>query len=380
MDRYLSPVLFTAEPTKRDGASSQAAYVLRTAAELGFKEDWLQNAIANEPELVIAPCREAELVDEGEKWCFWTRELTIRDVGSIDVLLMSQSGRVAVVETKLSYNPEGRRSVLAQLLDYAVHLPEVDATDLPALPAETAGSIAVSVEQVRERIQQGDFLLIVAGDQLDSRAVKLGRSLLGDHLVNEWSLALVELAVFSKKDGFDGPQHLLVPHLRGVVVPEQRQVVKVVVEGAKTRVTVERLAPTQGIGSREKWSEGRFFSMLEASSISTAFKNFGGSLRELREQFPAVELSWGTGKRGSATLKRNGQGLVEFYLDARLMFRKEKFPLALGEQAGQEYLEGLQQLFPEQMRMPYPNVPTMVAEPRLGELLALLKSVLKKAT
>lgn len=71
MDRYLSPVLFTAEPTKRDGASSQAAYVLRTAAELGFKEDWLQNAIANEPELVIAPCREAELVDEGEKWCFW---------------------------------------------------------------------------------------------------------------------------------------------------------------------------------------------------------------------------------------------------------------------------------------------------------------------
>ncbi len=156
---------------------------------MGFKEGWLQNAVEASPSLVIDACVAAGLTDE--EWWFWPRELTT-DAGSIDILLVPETGRVCIVETKLSYNPEKRRSVLAQVLDYAVSLPEVETAALPPLP-EVAG---LRREHVEQRIQQGDFLLIVAGDQLDSRAVRLGRALLGDHLVNEWELALVEVAVF----------------------------------------------------------------------------------------------------------------------------------------------------------------------------------------
>jgi len=70
------------------------------------------------------------------------------------VLLVSESGRVAIVETKLSYNREGRRSVLAQLLDYAVHLPEeIERRPVSGLPAD----LPVSEKAVQERIERGDF-------------------------------------------------------------------------------------------------------------------------------------------------------------------------------------------------------------------------------
>jgi len=59
-------------------------------------------------------------------WChkrrlvLWAREFRV-GVGLIDVLLLSSQGRVAIVETKLASNPELRRQVLAQALDYLTH-------------------------------------------------------------------------------------------------------------------------------------------------------------------------------------------------------------------------------------------------------------------
>jgi hypothetical protein len=301
--RTLASSLFSAVVADTIGDGVRAVYTQSDATELGFKEDWLQNAVARNPELVISACREAGLTDE--RWWTWTREYGIEDVGSVDVLLVSESGRVAIVETKLSYNREGRRSVLAQLLDYALHLPdEVERRPVSGLPA----GLPVSDRVVQERIEAGDFLLIVAGDVLDSRAVKLSRSLLGDHLLNEWELALVELAVFTRAAEETGPEHVIVPHLRGVIEPESRQVVKVVIaQGEKNRVVVERQTP-QTPAAAPTWTEERFFSELENGSLSPAHKAFGRALLTIRTQFPEVELCWGTGKTGSATLKRAGTG------------------------------------------------------------------------
>jgi hypothetical protein len=317
MIRSLSPKLFSADLTKAAGKTTQAVYEFGDASGLGFKEVWLQNAVANDPELVIAACREADLTDED--WWYWTREYEIEDVGSIDVLLVSESGRVAIVETKLSYNREGRRSVLAQVLDYAVHLSaEADRRPVSDLPAD----LPVNEKVVHERIERGDFLLIVAGDRLDSRAAKLSRSLLGDHLVNEWELALVEIAVFARTSDEEGPKHLLVPHLRGVIEPERRQVVKVVIaQGDKNRVVVEHLAPETPAAARQKWSEARFYEELEKGALSSSYKTFGKELLALRTEHPDIEIRWGTGKTGSATVKRRGHGLLEFYLDGTVAIR-----------------------------------------------------------
>lgn len=370
MDRYLSPVVFSADFSIA-GATSPA-YQIKTAEQVGFKEGWLQDAIKAQPEIVIAPCREAELTEES--WHFWSREVAVPEVGSIDILLVSDSGRIGVVETKLAYNPEKRRTVLAQVLDYAVHLPEFDLEAIrDPLPS------GVDRDRVEDHLRSGDFLLIIAGDRIDPRVVKLSRSLLGDNMVNEWDLALVEVAVFEAA-GSVAPKYLLVPHLRGLVVPELRQVVKVVVEEGKgARVILERQSPELASASRQKWTEDRFFTELERSSLGAAMKDLARGMKKLSEKHAGTELSWGTGKTGSVTLKRNGAGLLEFYISGNIAVRPYKFETALGSVAAEEYRKGLDQLFPGAMKTDYPQMKGLQSADKVKSLVSLLDSVLTKA-
>jgi hypothetical protein len=374
MDRFLSPKLFSANVKKSTGRSTDAIYEQTSAKSAGFDEGWLQNAISNEPELVIAPCSQAGLTDE--RWWFWSREFGV-EVGAIDVLLISETGRVGVVETKLAYNPEGRRSVLAQLLDYAVHLGEIDPEDLPDLPA----GLRMSKEEVGRRIiEDRDFLLIVAGDELNARAVKLGRSLLGDHLMNQWELALVEVSVFRRAGEAGSPEHLLVPHIRGAIQIELRQVVKVVLEGDRSRVIVERVEPESTSGTATQWDEPSFLAALEKAPQMQAVKNLGTALTELERTHPGTRVRWGAGKGASALLKRNGRTLIEIYVGwGHVVFAKDPTALdaALGKAATQIWLDGLKKLLPEHMKM---NKPTVRGnEPRLTDVLGLTRTVLGQA-
>ena len=102
-----------------------------SAKDLGLKESWLRDAIFKVPDLVIGPCRAAGLTED--EWYPWTREHK-GEVGSIDVLLLSAQGRIAIVETKLASNPDLRRRVLAQALDYLTHLPDSFKKSMPDLP------------------------------------------------------------------------------------------------------------------------------------------------------------------------------------------------------------------------------------------------------
>ncbi len=240
MERYLSPVLFAAEFPRSETLKS---YSLTTARQVGFREDWLQDAISKNPELVLAACSEAGLIGEEEQWRFWAKEVSVPDcTGSIDLLLISDSGRVGIVETKLFYNPEARRAVVAQILEYAINLSSI-IPHLPELPKMDGGGPFLDREDVLDRIQEGDYLLIIAGDQLDSRAVKLSEALLGKHLLRAWDLALVEVAVFEHQTDSGQKAHLLVPHIRGTIIPVRRQVVKIEIQGDRTRVDVSPLTP-----------------------------------------------------------------------------------------------------------------------------------------
>jgi hypothetical protein len=163
-ERYLSPALFTAN-FSHPGKLTEKSCSLTTAREIGFKEKWLQDAIMNDPEIVLAPCREAGLISEEDGlWLPWASEVTVPDVGSIDVLLISSEGRVGIVETKLAYNQEARRKVVAQVLEYAISLNSI--TELPRIPTKDGHSV-VDRDFVRNRLQEGDYLIVIAGDQLD---------------------------------------------------------------------------------------------------------------------------------------------------------------------------------------------------------------------
>ena len=309
MDRHLSPTLFAADFADVD-ATTTPAFAQSTAKDVGFDEGWLQEAIARNPELVIAPCREAKLTDEA--WAVWGREVRVGSAGTVDVLLVSESARIGLVETKLSYNPESRRSVVAQTLEYAIHFPQVDPADLPPMPAVDRRPFA-DMEDVRTRVEDGDYLLVIAGDLLDGRAVKLGRTLLGRHLVHGWDLAMVEVSVYRPLPVAPaGPvgRCLLVPHIRGAIVPEGRQVVRIKVDGDRNRVTVDHAAPVTDVADvdpRYVWDQARFEANVRANNPHMAdavrrlidlFKRFGtfewksadfkGTLGKLNFMFPAL--------------------------------------------------------------------------------------------
>lgn len=217
-----------------------------TAKGLGLQESWFRDAIFAEPELVIGPCRAAGRVDADETWLPWRVEINF-GAGPIDVLLVSSHGRIGIVETKLSYNPQKRREVVAQVLDYALSLQDYDRDDLPDLPDSPHAPLE---EDLVECLNSGRFLLIIAGDALDPRALRLSQSMLARHLTSEWDLAMVDLNVYRRQQ--EAYELLLVPELLGMVQAELRQVVRVVVQGesVKARVVVDKIIHDEERASR----------------------------------------------------------------------------------------------------------------------------------
>jgi hypothetical protein len=341
------------------------------ASDLGLKESWLRDAIFAVPELVIGPCRAAGLTDDD--WYPWVREFGT-DVGPVDVLLLSSQGRVAVVETKLASNPELRRKVLAQALDYLTHLPEALADRMPAIPKDGSGDPVADPDDIRESVSQGDVLVIIASDEIDPRVARLSRGLLAEHLVNQWDLALVDVGLYRAAGG-SATRHIVIPHLRNLVESEPRQVVRVIVEGEtpRARVEVERITHEETASVRQKWDEKRFFENLGAYDPPAEVRDFALRLRDLVQRYEgSVILTYGTSKEGSMIVKRNGAGLIEVYGSGKVKFRPEKFARALGDRVAGEYRHRLEQLLPQAMRMEYPRVaPKEAAKiaPALHELI-----------
>jgi hypothetical protein len=345
MDTCLSTVLFTASFSAAKDLTRKS-YELTDAQKVGFKEGWLQQAISENPELVLAPCRAADLVPIDERWSFWGSEVPV-EAGAIDVLLVSELGRVAIVETKLAYNPGARREVVAQVLDYAIHLQSTSVTDLPQVPRVHDGRPTAG--EVENKLREGDYLLIVASDQLDPRAVKLSEVLLGEHLVRPWDLVLVDVAVFQSVAESAELKHLLVPHLRGMLKADRRQVVTVKVERENTRLTVENIAPA-AIGRTPKWTEAQFIAAVAHAPSQLA--DFTTKIQQLCREYPELGFDFGASKEGSQLLRKNGASVLTFSLGGGgyLSFRtrndagEDNFVKAFGEEWGLFYRRGLEKL------------------------------------
>ena len=383
MERYLSPIIFGADFGGEETLTG--SYKLVTALEAGFKEDWLQRAIEKNVDLVAGPCRAGRLIPRDEEWRFWGSEVSLKEAGgiSIDALLLSASGRIGIVETKLAYNPGARREVVAQVLEYAIHFRGVSIEELTAhlpVPLRTDGHAFVEPDVIQRKVEDGDYLLIVAGDQLDPRAVRLSSELLGTHIIHGWDLAMVEVSVFERKTDIDKKEYILVPHLGSAIKVDQRQVVKVIIEEKRMRVEVEQKSEAVTV-NRPKWDEERFFAGAKQASAPVA--RFADELRRLQQVHPGVSFDFGTSKDGSLILKKEGSNILEFYLGygGYIRFRpkneagQDNFSNALGDVWGGYYREELQKLFRRSMKMGYPlaNFATDHAErvlPLLEEVIA----------
>jgi hypothetical protein len=200
-----SPVLV--EP---GGEGKPLERVPLTSGSLGqFNEAWLQGLIHANP-----ACLPISEIEPGlGRFVPICRELPTPH-GPIDNLLMTPAGEIALVETKLFRNPEARRLVLAQVLDYAMAVFRMDfasfekaalrgqfspATKPTSLYAFLSGPEQLPeeafVDAVAKNLRRGRALVMIVGDGIRSEA----EILLGDlHRFArfEFTLALIELAVF----------------------------------------------------------------------------------------------------------------------------------------------------------------------------------------
>ena len=96
-----------------------------------FDEKWLQKVLFENIELI----KVCDPVYDKVKIVPLCRELTLNDGIRnlfLDVLAVTETGRLVLIECKLWKNPQARREVLAQTLEYATLMQKLSYSDLAA--------------------------------------------------------------------------------------------------------------------------------------------------------------------------------------------------------------------------------------------------------
>lgn len=154
-------------------------------SRLTYDEHWLQDLLFRHPALIVPDRLEGGLSDI-VPLC---RELAIPRAGGTvfaDILGVARTGRLVIIECKLWRNPQARREVLAQILEYAALLRRWSFGDLTTgikrklatrepNPIFAAAKLrwpeleeAPFVDAVTRSVRLGDFQLVVAGDGIRS--------------------------------------------------------------------------------------------------------------------------------------------------------------------------------------------------------------------
>lgn len=239
------------QPILIDGERIRALEPL--ALTSGPNESWLQQLLDKHP--AILPVEEISaawgpLISLG-------REIEL-PVGYIDNMFVSPTGEVTVVEAKLWRNPEARRKVVGQLLDYAAALARLTYEDLEATVRASTGDdrsiwerVAASatdaspvkearfIDTVLRNLRTGRFLLLIVGDGIRSDLHGLAE-LLGRHPTLGFHLELIELRLFNTAEG----SMLVLPARIGRTVEVVRSIVEIRgLEAADVTVAID--VPTE---------------------------------------------------------------------------------------------------------------------------------------
>ncbi|MDE0394369.1 MAG: hypothetical protein OYK82_06290 [Gammaproteobacteria bacterium] len=279
-----------------DGTRSLTLRRRRLTAESAggaYDEAWLQDLLFRNPE--ILPIGEIDdAFDPATPLC---RELPTA-AGPIDIAYVSQTGRLTLVECKLWKNPEARREVVAQILDYAKEITRFSYQDLIDAVCRARGEQpnrnrlfelaraendeldeADFVDDVSRHLADGRFLLLVVGD-----GIREGVERIAEHLRRfagiQFTFGLVELAMF-ELPADDGPAGLIVePRVLARTVEIERAVVR----RADSSVAVEEPpVPSTGGRSGRPLTEDEFYGRVRRldADLPDHLRDFFGRVEEL---------------------------------------------------------------------------------------------------
>lgn len=294
-----------------------------------YKEAWLQRLIMRHPSLLP--------IDQIEPGfnplmpvCL---ELPVRS-GSLDLLFVTPRGDLALIECKLWRNPQARREVVAQIIDYAKDLSNWTYEDLEHAISRTksldpSGSVtprslydlacaeneldeASFHDAVSRNLKRGRFLLLIVGDGI-REGVEAMAEFLQQHAGFHFTLGIVELAIYKVRGG-----RVVLPRVivktsnisRGVVSLEEGRILIQAPELAQTGLSTPR--PTS-------LTEEAYYEELEAHcpGAAKALKEFINEIAhpKMRAEFGnrTLILRWETeeGREWNlTTIARNGDVLT----------------------------------------------------------------------
>jgi hypothetical protein len=205
------------------GTTVAEAFCWRVRSEeLRLSEGELRDLLRAHPELVQQALSAGDMWD-GEEWYYAGSEVRVTGIGKVDLLFIDDAGRPILIETKLFRNPDARRQVVTQVSEYAFHLAAARATTLLS-DREHAPELDDLIQDVDDHLRRGVLTLVIVGDAIDDRAIRLAEALLGASRPEQMSLAFVELAFFADTTAPDSSAWVLAPYLRKGLVAEVREV------------------------------------------------------------------------------------------------------------------------------------------------------------
>lgn len=188
---------------------------LSAGSEGSHDEKWLQGLLFDHPELIPIDAFEPG-ADKVLKLC---RELPLPRAGGsvfLDMIAVTKTGRLVLIECKLWRNPQARREVIAQIAEYAALLRKWNFTDLTERLRQREGwtgqnpiynaakklwpdvSEADLVDGISRSLATGDFILLIVGDGIRSDLHAIADHLSGSGLAR---LGLVEIQLWNDDKG-----------------------------------------------------------------------------------------------------------------------------------------------------------------------------------
>jgi hypothetical protein len=200
-------------------------------------------------------------------------------------LFVNPNGLLTLVECKLWRNPEARREVVGQTLDYAKELNRWSYEDLDAAIKKHRGTDGDSlyeiasqydgdldevtfIDNVSRNLKRGRFLLLIAGDGIREGVENITNFLQvfgGLH----FTFALVEYSVFQLPEAAGGGW-IVQPRILARTAEIERAVIRVDHEAVSVEQPDDQVITHKSLGRRKTVTEQEFFDALKEVDPKTA--------------------------------------------------------------------------------------------------------------
>jgi len=244
----------------------------------------LQELLADSPDLI--PAREMR---EGvSQLVAVVREYSV-PIGAIDILGFTAEGEIAVIECKLANNPDIKRKVIGQVLEYGAALWGMSYEEFDQKIQERAGKTLAELVQsevddpewdeelfrsnIESNLEEGNFILVIVVDEINDQLTRIIRFLnaCGNP---RFSFAALEMRRFQS-----GNFELLVPKVGGDYRPSSMR----------------------GTSERRSWDKGSLFEDAKEKLEPDAFLLLE-NLYDFSEAHAPDGVGFGSGKaNGSFT-------------------------------------------------------------------------------